>query len=160
MDTFYLPKEERRLLAGYFRMFGDVGNEEAYREGTLARLLRGAKTVPSYEDDSETPEPDMEKLKAAIKRLITGRRQVEAANRRLLARGLIRLSRHESVADVVVVSLTLEGFDLGRRYATWFTSTQLLFREYKDHWLWLLLGVIGGMLGTLILDSLRHLLRI
>ncbi len=160
METTWLPKDERRLLAGYYRTLGDVGKEEAYREGTLAQLLRGERTVPDYEHDRETPEHDNEKLKAAITQLIRGRRQVEATNRRLCARSLLDLTRHESVKDVVVVSLTLDGYDLGRRYAGWLTWSHLWFREYKDHWLWLLAGVIGGMVGTLLLEFLRHLLSV
>jgi len=51
--------------------------------------------------------------------------------------------------------LTLEGHDLAAKYDNWFSRTGLWFAEYKDHWIWLLTGFLGGIIGALVVEWLK-----
>ena len=64
----WLPKDERRLHAGYYSLIGAIGTEKVYRFGDFARLLRfcGHKsTVPEYGDldQPSTQSDDLETMK-------------------------------------------------------------------------------------------------
>jgi hypothetical protein len=150
----WLSKDERRLLAGYYGTLGAVDETRAFREEALAGLLRGKLRAAEYGDEPPDTEGNMEhdKLKAAIKQVISDRTRVAAANNLLVARNLIALARHESELGVVILGLTLDGYDLGRRYSSWLTCSHLWFREYKDHWMWLIIAFIGGAIGTKLID--------
>lgn len=137
----WLPRDERKLLACYFR---DLGAPDKFK-----------------------------KYKNVSKRAI-------AANRNLNQRGLIHFQEitpdstykvyHEPtegdlanlLADTEVdenpskcfISLTLNGFDLGRKYSCWFTRTGLAYEEYKKHWIWLIVSFLLGILATLIVSWL------
>jgi hypothetical protein len=143
----WLPIDERRLLAAYFVSIGRLGADEAFQLDTLGRALsftwRVTLMLP-YGEEPARPIDDQKALKEATVKYIRESKRVEAANRTLAARGLIALSPAQPVPSVVVLNLTLAGYDLGRRYASWWDWSGLLFREYKDHWLWLLAACAGG----------------
>ena len=65
---------------------------------------------------------------------------------------LIVLEHHEQERDVVLIALTVDGYDLGRKYAGFLTRSGLWFEEYRDHWLWLVIAFFGGVIGTKLLD--------
>jgi hypothetical protein len=56
------------------------------------------------------------------------------------------------------ISMTYKGFSLGYKYSDWFTRTGLGFAEYKDHWIWLILGFFGGIIGSIIIQWISNLL--
>jgi hypothetical protein len=56
--------------------------------------------------------------------------------------------------DLVCVSLRVSGYDLGRRYGRWFDCTGLWFQQYKNHWIWLIVSLLGGIVGTFLLNLL------
>jgi hypothetical protein len=152
----WLSLDERRLLAGYFRTLGEVGKEGTFHEDAIACLLHGKTSIPAPGQESENSDKQMEhsKIKKAIHQLILDRKRVPAANRLLAARSLINLSHHQQDSNTVILSLTLDGYDLGRRYSNWLTRTHLWFREYKDHWMWLIVAFIGGSVGAKLIDFL------
>jgi hypothetical protein len=152
----WLSSDERCLLAGYFRSIKEVDGESAFREDRLAELFNGKLIAPEYgEPDDVEPINENRDRSAAISQIIIGRKRVAAANQLLAARKLITYTRHRHEQSVVILGLTLEGYDLGLRYSSWFMRTHLWFREYKDHWMMLLIGFVGGMLGSLIIDLLK-----
>ena len=56
--------------------------------------------------------------------------------------------------EATVVELTLEGWDLGRKYSHWVTRTGLWWAEYKGHWIWSIVAaaitfLIGWLVGGL-----------
>ena len=75
---------------------------------------------------------------------------VEVANRRLQDRHLVNV--HEDGTGIYGVTMMLEGRDLGRKYNSWFDRSGLWFREYKDHWVWLIVSFLGGVLGALLVQ--------
>jgi hypothetical protein len=53
------------------------------------------------------------------------------------------------------ITLTIAGYDLGRKYNDhWWVWSHLWFTEYKDHWFWLILSFLGGIVGALIVNWL------
>jgi hypothetical protein len=62
------------------------------------------------------------------------------------------LERHEHDPSVVLIGLTVTGYDLGRKYARFLTRSGLWFEEYRNHWLWLIAAFIGGAISTRFLD--------
>jgi hypothetical protein len=157
----WLPKDERRLLAGYYGNIGDVkrGSERVYRLGSLGCLLRfrGHRSrVPEYgeREDSMASADDLESMKHAIKQEVEVRNRVGKANGLLAARGLITCTPHESEPDVAIIGLTVDGYDLGRRYSSFWASSGLWFREYREHWGWLVAAFLGGAVATKSIDFL------
>jgi len=54
--------------------------------------------------------------------------------------------------EAVTVQLSLEGYDLGRKYSSWWTRSGLWFAEYKNHWIWLIVSFLGGIIGGLLIN--------
>jgi hypothetical protein len=159
----WLPKDERRLLAGYHCAIGDVDTSKPYRLGDLRRLLAwgghrvhlpeyGAPGTPSEESD------DPSAMKEAIHKYIEETNRLRKANKLLAARDLISECSHEHETNVVIVSLTVSGYDLGRRYAGFFERSGLWFQEYRVHWMWLVLAFFGGAIGVKLIDFVARLL--
>jgi len=154
----WLPKDERSLLAGYYILLGEVNWEKWHKASTVSRLLSGRRysTLPIYgEHDPEDnfvgpsvdPISDTEEYGAMLRR-------VRVANELLAERGLVLIAAHQSQSDVFGVKLTIKGYDLGRSLSKWFTRSGLWFREYKDHWLWLIMAFFGGALCNQLLDAM------
>jgi len=153
----WITKYERRLLAGYYRKIEDAYKQAVYRYDDLHPLLNWLslwppplkwfvtrKTIPT---DAPIDEKNYEKQ---IKRLLATRHRLERANKLLEERKLIALKSHETDRDACAIKLTLEGYDLGRRYASWWTCSGLWFQEYKNHWIWVIISFLGGVLGGFI----------
>lgn len=160
----WLPKDERRLLAGYYVNMSDVGQEKAYDLDDLSPLLtfRGHRSrIPEYGDPEPTSaEPDdPESVKDAIHLSIQAQNRVKKANALLAARRLITYQPHVHAPNVVVIGLTLEGYDLGRRYSSILESSGLWFREYREHWMWLVIAFFGGAVSTKLIEFLASVLK-
>ena len=160
----WLPKDERRLLAGYYSLIGKINTEKVYRFGDLARLLRfrGHKTaVPEYgESEGSTDESDdLDSMKRQMVQYIDACNRIEKANNLLAARRLITCTPHRHEVHVVVIGLSVEGYDLGRRYSSFVESSGLWFHEYRNHWIWLIVAFFGGAVGAKLIDWIASLLK-
>ena len=71
---------------------------------------------------------------------------------------LIKIQKHDSLSDVRGISLTIDGYDLGRKYSKWFTRTGLCFAEYRSHWIWLIVSFFVGIIGTVLVNWLYKVL--
>ena len=81
----------------------------------------------------------------------------EGMDRRLRDQRLIITDISEAENDIRV-SLTPEGRRLGKIYSrSWWVWSGLWFAEYKDHWFWLILGFLGGIIGALLVNWLSLL---
>ena len=156
----WLPKDERRLLAGYYKVIGEIGNVGVYRESDLIPLLafrQHRESVRTYaestsESDNSVSMKNMTAFKREVKLLLAGTARVKQANTMLTARNMVTIRKHDHEQDVVLITLTVEGFDLGRRYGSWFNSTGLYFAHYKDHWFWLIVAAVGGGITSKLID--------
>ena len=159
----WLPKDERRLLRGYYRLLREVGRSRGYRESDLEKLL---ESHPKYDEIREygkgesTAEPegsfDLERARRAVTKAVAMDQRFHLANGHLEERGMIEIIRHQTEHDVIFVSLMLSGYDLGRKYAKSWDRTGLWFAEYRNHWIWLILGFLGGIIAALIIDLLKR----
>jgi hypothetical protein len=61
-------------------------------------------------------------------------------------------SEDDIECDNITLSLTLEGYDLGSKYNSWYYKTGgMWWAEYKGHWFWTIVGiVVSFLLGLLI----------
>lgn len=156
----WLPSDERRLLAGINRNIGDVDVNEAFEIEQLAKLIRPwskyATHILNYQQSAAcVSEPDdLDELKGAISRYIADEKRIRKAAKQLKLHGLIQVTDHQQINNVIVLSLTSDGYELGRRYANWFVRSGLCFQEYRNHWLWLIFAFCGGAIISTILHDL------
>jgi len=164
----WLPKEERQLLAYYYRMTRENKDWHISFPQSIDEILDATGRFPALRSISRKimrcvsfKTHNVDTLNQCLEK-----RQciLIAANQRLLKRQLISLIANEpgeSISDDIRklfnlpdVKLTIQGWDLGRKYNSWFIRSGLRFAEYKDHWLWVIIGFGGGILGTLIVNWL------
>jgi hypothetical protein len=100
---------------------------------------------------SAASRPDLAEF---IKAYFDGETRVVNANKALLERHLIKLTPHGSERHVCGIELTIDGYDLGRKYSSWLIWTGLCFAEYRHHWLWVIGAFVFGILGTLLVQWL------
>lgn len=163
----WLPRDERRLIEGYYINIGEIEKEKWFEMSNWIPVIRTlnvknrAQKVKSYfksgKSQSEHDKVDPKDLSGSMKRWIQDMNRVNIATTALESRKLIRLHPHQNESRVKAVSLTIDGYDLGRKYSSWFTRSGLLFAEYKNHWFWLILGFLGGIIGALIVNWLSSL---
>lgn len=148
----WLSKDERRLLAGYYRSIKAPNTPVALRH--ISRLLgRGSRTICRYgEDGRDVPAADVSV--GGVRHAARESPRAERANRLLNMRELLSVRPHETASDVVVIELTMAGYDLGRRYASWWHSSGLWFEEFRNHWVWLIVSTLGGGMVAGLLDRL------
>jgi len=160
----WLPKDERRLLAGYYKLIGEVKESKGYHEGNLVHLLDRRPDLarvheygrPGGSADSEDEYSDIEAFKSAIKRQGALQSRVSKANAALVAREMIALGEHQHEQSVVFVGLTITGYDLGRRYTSFWNGSGLWFEEYRNHWVWWIMSFLGGFAAALLLDVIKR----
>ena len=153
----WLPKDERRLLAGYYTLIGAIDTKNVYCLRDLARLLRfrGHRShIPEYgeSESSSTESKDLESMKREIAQYVDFSNRIEKANSLLVARKLVTVTPHQHETRVVVIGLSVEGYDLGRRFSNTVESSGLWFQEYRNHWIWLIVAFLGGAVGAKLLD--------
>ena len=162
----WLPREERQLLMFYAVYDADLNENPMpfsvgeLQEVAVGRLCAGqiaecvkrvkgrkgevSQGAPRNEENGRGPSAHMGWLQA--------KGVIESANKRLQERGLIEA--RECGTGQYEVTITLTGWDLGCKYNSWWDRTGLWFREYKDHWIWLIVSFAGGVLGALVVKWL------
>ena len=122
------------------------------------KIKKVAPGIMSYSEYTNTTTSDenrgnatLDQKRQIFKEYFADKRRFDFANISLEKRNLIKIKKHESESDAAGISLTIEGYDVCRKYSSWWGYTGLWFKEYKDHWIMLILGVLGGVLGSLLL---------
>ena len=142
----WLPKDEGKLLQGYYFTIGEVGRQHSSSTEDLLDLIKSTASVHL------PPAGDPQYVKK-FKAWLHDSNRIEVANKNLKERGFIVSSDNLDSAPITI-SLTITGYDLGRKYDSLFERNYLFFKEYKDHWCWLILGFLGGIIGALIVNWL------
>ncbi len=172
----WLPRDERHVLLAYYANIFDLEDRNVERYLKQAKwfhssdwtyvlklplwipmlspwlVQKRAKRIKTYGERVESPSKEdilSEQGPMIIKATIQSRKRLEITNTHLQDRQLVSITPHKSATGVAGVLLTLEGYDLARRYSHWFARTGLWFQEHRDHWIWLVVSFIGGVLGTL-----------
>jgi len=61
----------------------------------------------------------------------------------------------------VIITLYQQGYDLGKKYSSWWTRSNLWYAEYiKNHWIWLIGSFVSGIIATLFLLWLSKVLKL
>jgi len=148
----WLPKDERYLLQGYWHYINEINVEKTFSEFDLVPLLSSPKNWKKIKEDSGDEKIPHEEMRDYFNK----QRRVSKANECLAERKLIKLSSHSCYC---ALSLTMDGFDLARKYSSWWERSGLWFASLKDHWIWLLCSFIGGILGALIIEVIKKCLN-
>jgi len=133
----WLPKDERKLLQRYYKKIGEPEKQEFIDENDLIKTLspncdtQGIRGVPGYADSKF---------------------RVATANKVLSMR---RLVRYREAGEAIEISLSVEGYDLGRKYSSWWSRSNLWYTEYmKHHWICVVGSFLSGILATLLVQWL------
>jgi hypothetical protein len=164
----WLPRDERRLLEGYYVNICEVEKEAWFKMSHWLPVLkslcvkRAAGQVIQDGEEYPASSPrkdgfDMDEMKKNITTYAGLRNRLEVANRALEKRGLVKRQKHKHRDDVDGITLTIDGYDLGRRYSEWFTRTGSWFAEYRNHWIWLIVSFFGGVLGAVLANWLSKI---
>ena len=131
----WLPKDERTLLRLYYKKIGEPEKPEFINEIDLIKTLspncdtQSIEGVPGYADS---------KLR------------VSTANKVLSERKLVR---YREAGKAIEINLSVEGYDLGRKYDFWWLRSNLWYTEYiKHHWIYVVAGFLGGILSHWLLS--------
>jgi len=144
-----LPKDEWRLLAGYYCTIKEIGTRRPLNNFNLGKLLQCFRWSLRIPDDGDEP---LSNSQTAGAEYLGRMERAKVANQHLANRGLITLENQDNSLETLTVSLTVDGYDLGRMYSCWFSRSGLQFAQYKDHWLWLAVAFIGGGIVSNIID--------
>ncbi len=156
----WLPKGERRLLSYYYRQINKVEKDQRFDIRDLIKAL-GKK---------EQFGPPKTKREIILEIYNT----LENVNDLLKQRGLIKWENldpdsiraaysydHSTSQELFentkvnfCITLTIKGYDLGRKYSSWWTLSGLWFAEYKNHWIWIIVSFLGGIIGGLLINWL------
>lgn len=132
----WLPKNERKLLAYYFREIGKHDESRTFGDNNDMKALGWNERKSNADYD-----------KLYIDR-------VWVADDTLEKRGYIGGLNRDIMQKTL--SLTLEGYDLGRKYNSWWIRSGLWFAEYKYHWIWVIVSFLGGIIGALLVNWLSN----
>ncbi len=173
----WLPKNERKLLTIYYIAICEAlkktnstpTDEKWYDISDLTRIFEHGnhkKEARKLEDErhrkkegseeSEQEKSNFEKQKKKIKTFTTTKAIIDTTNAALESLELIKITPHQTERMRNGISLTIDGYYLGRKYTNPLISSGLWFREYKGHWLWLIIAYIAGILSPFLIDALRQ----
>ncbi len=175
----WLPTDERYVLLAYYANVFDLNDRNVEKYLKQAKLFhstdwtyvlkrplwipmvsswlvkRRAKSIRAYGERDVSPSHESilsKNGRKIIEKTIQMQRRLQIANAHLTDRQLVEITPHSSEPGIEGVFLTLEGYDLARCYSNWFDRTGLCFREYKDHWIVMVVGFVVGVLGTLVVQ--------
>lgn len=165
----WLPKNERRLLQGYYLKLKQAGKELRVEEISnwvpVMKSLHVKQSVQQFETSrpADTAQPsslpltdaDEGKIAKELKEKTIEFFDINFVNMALKERGLIYSKDSiNSTSPPRSISLTISGCDLGRKYNCWWSRSGLWFAEHKDHWFWLIVSFLGGIIGALTVNWL------
>jgi hypothetical protein len=115
--------------------------------------------VPSDEADKTSGTPQQKNDSGFVNefaQFVEAMITINAVNDMLARRELIRLQQNNTI---IKIGLNIQGYDLGRKYSNWWTNTGLWFQEYKEHWIWLIVSFLAGILGGVLVTWLSSMCK-
>ena len=174
----WLPRDERYLLVVYYvnvpelNIRGHVFSVDELKRFVvkppwipivgpkkIVKLAKGLVRDREANRESIRSEPPQDIARQECDRTIReygvwleAKGKIEAANSMLRERGLIEA--RECGTGFYEIEMKLKGLDLGRKYANWLERSGLLFAEYRNHWIWVIVSFFGGVFATLLVQWL------
>lgn len=178
----WLQKDERHLLLGYYVNIFNIDDRNVckYRDKpkcfemtdwtdvlrkpcwipvlTPCLIKRAARGVKAYGDRNGVPPSDHKGAdelpqEKEVRIQIKLDRRLQLSNSGLEKRNLINVQKHQHCDKVAGISLTMEGYDLARKYNSWWSRSNLWYTEYiKHHWICVVAGFLGGILSHWLLS--------
>lgn len=140
----WLPKDERETLLKYYNCLQDT--QEYKRFVSLAeRAYTSTRNLIDRGLVHEIIESGPERFES-----LTAFTVMDSIN----LHNFLASSEDDIECDNITLRLTLEGYDLGRKYSSWWTCSGLWFEEYKNHWIWIIVSFLGGVIGGLLINLL------
>ena len=131
----WLPKDEREMLAFYYRDLEIIGNFKKYKNNSK-RVLHANRNLEARHMI------EFDEYKDLTHVIISGLSNIETDLANFLTDTKVDTGRRGTV-----VKLTLNGWDLGRKYAHWILRSQRWFMQYGRHWILLGLGWIISLIA-------------
>jgi hypothetical protein len=155
----WLPKDERKLLSYYYHQIKKVETSRDFEIRDLIKVLRRKQAkLP------ETKRGIILYIYETLENVNNCLSQRNLITWENLAPGSITAARmydhptsqppSENTKVNLRITLTIQGYDLGKKYSSWWTKSGLWFAEYKDHWFWLIISFLGGVIGALLVNWL------
>jgi hypothetical protein len=127
----WLPKDERKVLNHYYKKLHVSGVE------TKGQI---------FLSEMET------RLSGKDKRI-----RIKRVSKTLEKRDLLAFLNFQG--DAVTVQLSLQGYDLGRKYNSLWSWSNLWYTEYvKNHWIWNIISFIIGIFVTMLVQWLTKVI--
>ena len=135
----WLLKDERKLLEFYYQKIGEPEKREFIEENDLIKTI--------------FPKCETQRLESSnnYKKWLEGRSRVATANKVLSERKFIK---YREAGSSIELCFSIEGYDLGGKYSSWWTCSGLWFEEYKNHWIWIIISFLGGIIGGSLINWL------
>ncbi len=157
----WLPKYERKLLRYYYLKINKVETEQFFELKDLSKAL-GKKDTPKLQRTKRETILDTYNEAEKVNNLLSQRGLITWKNLDPASISVLQIfpktsedfSLPENTNINLRITLTIEGYDLGKKYNSWWTRTGLWFAEYKDHWFWLIISFLGGIIGALVVNWL------
>ena len=143
----WLPRDERRLLWYYHDIRDQVGKETNYSLEDLVEVLycRNIKEVSDH-IKRKSQGKTLENLNENVQRYLDESNRVRSANEALQQRELVTLTPQKD-SQLITLSLTAQGDDLGRNFSSRLGTFWVWFTEHK---VWIIIGLIISFVGVLI----------
>lgn len=137
----WLPKDERRMLREYYPYLRSPGEQRRFvhlseRAYTATQILMERGLVHEITDHAGSCDEHVKYLTSKIMD-----DKVDMSN-------LLSSSAGGDGSQEIVLKFTPSGRDLARKYAKGLLRTQLWWAEYRDHWLFLILAYLLGILSV------------
>jgi hypothetical protein len=137
----WLPQDERRLLSYYHHTREQIGKESNYslEDLVLALYCKNSKEVSDH-IKRESQRKTIENLNENVQKYLDESNRIRSANEALKQRGLIALTPQMD-SQLITLSLTAQGDDLGRKYSSISGTAWAWSNEHK---VWIVLSAITG----------------
>jgi hypothetical protein len=146
----WLPKDERKTLRKYHSHIHNIDesirftdlSEKAYNatrnlieRGLILEIKEGGKEHTEYMMNYFLGDP-------------------------INLKDFLSFSEENEIRQNVVLKFTLNGLDLANKYDNWWSRSNLWYAEHiKNHWIWLILSFLGGVISTLLINWLSTYLQ-
>jgi len=138
----WLPKDEKETLLKYYNYLQDT-QEYIRFESLSARVHIATCNLINRGLVHEIIEGGPEHVESLVAFM---------AKDSINLHNFLTSSEDDIECDNITLRLTLEGYDLGSKYNSWWYKTGgMWWAEYKGHWFWTIAGIIVSfLLGWLI----------